>query len=73
MVDGSASRAQSTVASKIIVFLWLGFVVAFTILHVTLQGNFATTKELPVILIPSIPWLLQRGSWVDFVRLGCGG
>ena len=53
--------------------LWLGSVVALTTLHVVLQGNLVTIKELLVMMVPSIPWNLLRGSWAKSVRLSCKG
>ena len=53
--------------------LWLGSVVALTTLHVVLQGNLVTIKELLVMMVPSIPWHLLRGSWAKSVRLSCKG
>ena len=54
-------------------FLWLGFVVAPTTLHVTLQGNLATVKQLLVMMVPSISWHLLIGSLVESMILGYNG
>ena len=54
-------------------FLWLGFVVALTTLHVALQGNLVTVKGLLVMMVPSIPWHLLIGSWAEFVSFGHDG
>ena len=36
-------------------FLWLGFIVALTTLHVALRGNLVIVNELLVTMVPSIP------------------
>ena len=54
-------------------FLWLGSTVALTTLHVILQGNLMTVKELLVMMVPSILWHLLKGSWGEFVKLGHEG
>ena len=60
--NGGTFQAWSTKSSRITVFFRLGFIVALTTLHVALQGNLVTIKELLVIMVPSIPWHLLRGS-----------
>ena len=52
---GGASQTWSIVASRITVFLWLGFIVALTTLHVALRGNLVIVNELLVTMVPSIP------------------
>ena len=54
-------------------FLWFGFVVAVTTLHVALQRNLVTVKGLLVMMVPSIPWHLLIGSWAEYVSFGHDG
>ena len=51
----------------------VGLHVVLTTLHATLQGNLVTVKELLAMMVPSIPWHLLIGSWVESVSLGCDG
>lgn len=52
---------------------WLGFTVALTTQYVASQGNLVTINGPLVMTVPSIPWVLLIGSWVEFVKLGRKG
>ena len=54
--SGGASQAWLIVASRITVFLWLGFTIALTTPHVVLPDSLATVKRLLVMMALSIPW-----------------
>ena len=45
--NGGIFTAWSTETSRVTVFLWLGFAIARTTLHVALQGNLVTVKGAP--------------------------
>ena len=51
-------------ASRITVLLWLGFAIAFTTIHVALQDNLVTVKELLVTMVPSIPWYSLKADFI---------
>ena len=73
VVNAGTFQPWSTAALRITMFLWLGIAVALTTLHVALQGNLVTVKELLVMMVPSIPWNLLIRSWAGSVSLGRNG
>ena len=68
--NGGTYQAWSIVATRINVWLFLGFVAALTTPFVISPGNLESVKELLMMRVPFTPRCSPIGSWAGLVKFG---